>query len=85
MARNIQLESIIGRVDPARTRGTPPFLDEFPGAKPAKAIVFGENSAEWHFLRQDDRPKTNVTAKVLGTIIPSALAVIFAALYGNGR
>ena len=76
VARSIQLESIIARVDPAPTRVTPPCLDEFHRAKPAEAIVFGENSAEWHFLRQDDRSKTNVTAKVLGTIIPSTLAVV---------
>jgi hypothetical protein len=81
LAVNVELESVVGRVDPASTRSVPPFLDEFSRTKSAKSIVLSDNSAEWHLLRKNDRPKTNVTAEVLGAVEPSAFAIVIAALW----
>jgi hypothetical protein len=78
--RNVELESVIGRVSPAPARSVPPFLDESFRAKTAKTIVLSENSAEWQFRREGDRTKTNVTAEVLGVVVPGTLTVVLAAL-----
>ena len=69
---NVELESIIGRVNPAPTSSTPPFLDKFSRAKSAKTIVFSDDSTEWQFRRQGDGTKTDVTAVVLGTVVPGS-------------
>jgi hypothetical protein len=80
LAVNVELESVVGRVDPTSTRGVPPFLDECSRTKSAKSIILSDNIAEWHILRKNDWPKTNVTAVVLGAVEPSAFAIVIAAL-----
>lgn len=48
-------------------------------------MVLGDNRAKRQFRGQNDRPKTDVSAKIVGIVLPGTLAVFCAALCGSNR